>query len=58
MIYLFVTKANARSCSVKKVFLMILQNSQESTCARVVFLIKLLAEAKLNFAKFLRATFS
>ena len=28
-------------CSVKKVFLKILQNSQENTCARVVFLIKL-----------------
>ena len=28
-------------CSVKKVFLKILQNSQENTCARVSFLIKL-----------------
>ena len=27
-------------CSVKKVFLEILQNSQENTCARVSFLIK------------------
>ena len=30
-----------RRCSVKKVFLNISQNSQESTCARVSFLIKL-----------------
>ena len=30
-------------CSVKKVFLEILQNSQENTCARVSFLIKLQA---------------
>ena len=30
-----------RSCSVKKVFLRIPQNSQENTCARVSFLIKL-----------------
>ena len=29
-----------RSCSVKNVFLEIVQNSQESTCARVSFLIK------------------
>ena len=32
-----------RRCSVKKVFLEILQNSQENTCARVSFLIKLQA---------------
>ena len=30
-------------CSMKKVFLEILQNSQENTCARVSFLIKLQA---------------
>ena len=35
---------------MKKVFLKILQNSQESTCARVTFLIKLQAEA-CNFIK-------
>ena len=29
------TEAVARSCSVKKVFLKISQNSQENTCARV-----------------------
>ena len=31
----------ARRCSVKKLFLKISQNSQENTCARVSFLIKL-----------------
>ena len=31
----------AQTCSVKKVFLEISQNSQENTCARVSFLIKL-----------------
>ena len=39
----FGTKAVARRCSVKKVFLEISQNSQENTCARVSFLIKLKA---------------
>ena len=32
-------------CSVKKVFLEILQNSQENTCARVSFLISCRSEA-------------
>ena len=31
------TEAVAQCCSVKKVFLEILQNSQENTCARVSF---------------------
>ena len=35
------TKTLAGRCSVKKVFLEISQNSQEGTCARVSFLIKL-----------------
>ena len=39
----FGTKAVARRCSIKKVFLEISQNSQENTCARVSFLIKLKA---------------
>ena len=34
-------KAVAQTCSAKKVFLEISQNSQENTCARVSFLIKL-----------------
>ena len=67
---LFHTEAVARGCSVKKVFLEILQNSQESTCARVPFLIKLQARPAtllkkrfwhrcfpVNFAKFLRKLF-
>ena len=33
-------EAVARSCTVKKVFLEILQNSQENTCARVCNFIK------------------
>ena len=36
-----VPEAVAQICSVKKVFLEISQNSQENTCARVSFLIKL-----------------
>ena len=37
--YLIVVKAEAvtQTCSVKKVFLEISQNSQEKTCARVSF---------------------
>ena len=38
-----VTEALAQRCSVKKVFLEILRNSQENTGARVSFLIKLQA---------------
>ena len=37
------TEAVVRSCSAKRVFLGISQNSQENTCARVSFLIKLQA---------------
>ena len=33
-------------CSVKKMFLEIAQNSQENTCARVSFLIKLQLQIK------------
>ena len=57
-------------CSVKKVFLEISQNSQENTCARDSFLIKLQANPAtllkkslwyryfhVNFAKFLRTRF-
>ena len=38
-----ITEAVVRRFSVEKVFLKILQNSQESTCARFYFLIKLQA---------------
>ena len=44
------SEAVARRCSVKKVFSEISKNSQENTCARVSFLIKLPAEA-CNFIK-------
>ena len=37
-------------CSVKKVFLKILQNSQKNMCARISFLIKLQSET-CNFIK-------
>ena len=61
-------EAVVQRCSVKKVFLEISQNSQENTCARVSFLIKLQAATLLkkrlwhrcfpvNFVKFLRTPF-
>ena len=43
-------EAVVQRCPVKKVFLKISQNSQESTSARVSFLIKLLADV-YNFIK-------
>ena len=64
------TEAVTLSCSVRKVFLEILQNSQGNTCARVSSLIKLQVEAcnfikkeavaqafSVNFAKFVRTPF-
>ena len=63
-------EAVAQTCSVKKLFLEISQNSQENTFARVSFLIKLQAPPAtllkkrlwhrcfpVNFAKFLRTRF-
>ena len=63
-------EAVGHTCSVKKVFLEISQNSQENTCVRVSFLIKLQAPPAtllkkrlwhrcfpVNFAKFLRTPF-
>ena len=41
--YLVLLEAVVQRCSAKKVFLEILQNSQENACARVTFLIKLQA---------------
>ena len=43
-------EAVVRRCSVKKVFLESLPNSQENSCVRVSFLINLQAEA-CNFIK-------
>ena len=69
--YIF-PETGARRCSVKKMFLKIVQNSQENTCARASFLIILQAWGlwlyqkihfvwnrcfKWIFAKFLRAPF-
>ena len=64
------SEAVAQRCSVKKVFQEISQNSQENTCARVSFLIKLQARPAtllkkrlwykcfpVNFAKFLKTPF-
>ena len=63
-------EAVVRRCSVNEVFLEISQNSQENTCARVSFSIKLKAVPAtllkkrlwhrwfpVNFAKFLRTPF-
>ena len=66
-------EAVVQSCSVKKVFLEISQNSQENACSRVSFLIKLQASGlspttllkkrlwhscfPVNFLKFLRTPF-
>ena len=37
----WIFRSSLRRCSIEKMFLNILQNSQENTCARVSFLIKL-----------------
>ena len=46
------TGAVTRRCSVKKVFLEILPNLQENTCARVSFLIKLQTLTQVFFREF------
>ena len=43
-------EAVTRRCSIKKVFLEISQNSQENSCAKVSFLVKLQAEASQVFS--------
>ena len=43
VLYIRISKALPQRCSVEKVFLKILQNSQENTIARVSILIKLQA---------------
>ena len=58
--YIYTTEAVAKMCSLKKVFLNILQNSQENICARVPFLLKKRHWYRcfpLNFAKFLGTPF-
>ena len=49
-----ILEAVAQACSVKKMFLEILQNSQENTCTRVSILIKLQASG-LCHSKFFTA---
>ena len=72
-LFRFIKEAVVWRCSVEKAFIDILQNSQENTCARVSFIIKLQALGlrpetllkkrlwhgcfPVNFAKFLRTTF-
>ena len=58
------TKAVIQRCSMKKVFLKFLQNSQENPSSRVSFLIKLQLKKRLwyrrfsaNIVKFLRTPF-
>ena len=46
------TEAVVRRCSVKKVFLEILQNSEENAGARVSFLIKLQAKGLSSLISF------
>ena len=47
-----------RSCSVEKVLLKILKNSQENTCARVSFLIKLQTPGNFIIKEALTQVFS
>ena len=49
LITFFLYRSGHWRCSMEKVFLKILQNSQESNCARVPLLIKL--QATFNFIK-------
>ena len=59
-VYFLHAVAVAWRCSVKKVFLEILQNSRESTCARVSFLLKKRLCHRcfpVNFSKFVRTPF-
>ena len=63
--YLQISEVVVRRCSVKKVFLEISQNSQENTCTKDSFLIKLQAEKETlaqvfscEFCKITKNTFS
>ena len=69
-VYFLCPEEVVQRCSVKKVFLEISKNSQENTCPRVSFLIKLQARPAtllkkrlwhrcfpVNFARFLRIPF-
>ena len=55
---LILLEAVVQRCSVKKVFLEILQNSQKNTCVKVSFLIRLWHRCfPVNSAKFQRTSF-
>ena len=56
--WLQLIEAVSQRCSVKNVFLEISQNSQENTCARVSFLIKLQAWGSCEFCEISKNTFS
>ena len=56
--FVFYIQAVAQRCSVRKVFLEISQNSQENTCARFSFLIKLQTPATLLKKEALAQVFS
>ena len=45
------SEAVGRRCSVKKVFLKLSQNSQNNTCARIPFLMKLQADEACSYIK-------
>ena len=55
--YILLFRSSHRRCSVEKVFLGISKSSQEKTCARVSFLIRLQRCFSVNFLKFLRNPF-
>ena len=58
LLWLIKLEAVVRRCSVKNLFLEILQNSQENTCARVSFLTKLQAsDLSCDFYKISKNTF-
>ena len=60
--FVFPYRSSHQRCSIKQMFLRISQNSQESTCARASFLIKLKKRLwhscfSVNFGKFLWTSF-
>ena len=54
----YLERSSHRRCSLKKVFLEISQNSQENTCARVSFLMKLQASGQQKNCEISKNTFS
>ena len=59
-VIILIFRSSHQSCSIKKMFLEVSQNSQENICARVSFLIKKRLWHRCfptNFAKFLRTPF-